>query len=159
MSRFALGAVAVALVALPAFPCGGPGADIVDRPLVPVHDYLVHTLYDGEYESQLRPELRFLEPFRRAMADSVAALLAFAYEGRGSLSAADADTLPRHYEREKLGATVRAVEQGDYTPGRSGCAAGGEQCARHAGGARVAVRTGASDGGRSRRPGTEPNAG
>ena len=114
MSRFALGAVAVALVALPAFPCGGPGADIVDRPLVPVHDYLVHTLYEGEYESQLRPELRFLEPFRRAMADSVAALLAFAYEGRGSLSAADADTLPRHYEREKLGTTVRAVEQGDY---------------------------------------------
>ena len=46
------------LAAVPAFPCGGPGADIVDRPLVPVHDYLLHTLYDDEYESRLRPELR-----------------------------------------------------------------------------------------------------
>ena len=31
-----------------------------------------HTLYDDDYESRLRPELRFLEPFRRAMPDSVA---------------------------------------------------------------------------------------
>ena len=73
MNRFALGVVAVALVTIPAFPCGGPGADIVDRPLVPVYGYLVHTLYEDEYESQLRPEMRFLEPFRRVMADSVAA--------------------------------------------------------------------------------------
>jgi hypothetical protein len=114
MSRFALGVVAVALVALPAFPCGGPGADIVDRPLVPVHDYLVHTLYDDEYESHLRLELRFLEPFRRVMADSVEALLAFAYEGDGYLASSDADTLPRYYERERLGTAVRAIEQGDY---------------------------------------------
>ena len=114
MNRFALAAVALALAAIPAFPCGGPGADIVDRPLVPVHDYLLHTLYEDEYESQLRPELRFLEPFRRAMPDSVKALLAFAYEGDGYLSGADVDTLPRHYERERLVATVRAIEQGDY---------------------------------------------
>jgi hypothetical protein len=114
VNRFALGGVAVALVTLPAFPCGGPGADIVDRPLVPVHDYLVHTLYAAEYESQVRSELRFLEPFRRTMADSVAALLAFAYEGDGDRSAAGADTLPRHYEQERLGVVVRAVEQGDY---------------------------------------------
>jgi hypothetical protein len=114
VNRFALAAVALALVAIPAFPCGGPGADIVDRPLVPVHDYLLHTLYEDEYESQLRPELRFLEPFRRAMPDSVGTLLAFAYEGNGYLSPADVDTLPRHYERERLVATVRAIEQGDY---------------------------------------------
>jgi len=36
-----LAVVALALVAVPALPCGGPGADIVDRPLVPVNDYLV----------------------------------------------------------------------------------------------------------------------
>ena len=114
MNRFALAAAALALVAIPAFPCGGPGADIVDRPLVPVPDYLLHTLYDDDYESQLRPELRFLEPFRRAMPDSVEALLSFAYKGDGYLSAADVDTLPRHYERERLVATVRAIEQGDY---------------------------------------------
>ena len=114
MSGFARGIVAVALVALPAFPCGGPGADIVDRPLVPVHDYLAHTLYDDEYESHLRLELRFLDPFRRVMADSVEALLAFAYEGDGYLSSSDADTLPRYYERERLGTAVRAIEQGDY---------------------------------------------
>ena len=100
MNRFALATVALALVAIPAFPCGGPGADIVDRPLVPVHDYLLHTLYEDEYESQLRPELRFLEPFRRAMPDSVGALLAFAYEGNGHLSPADVDTLPRHNPRQ-----------------------------------------------------------
>jgi hypothetical protein len=114
VNRFALTAVALALVAMPAFPCGGPGADIVDRPLVPVHDYLRRTLYDDEYESQLRPELRFLEPFRRAMPDSVGALLAFAYEGDGYRPAADRDTLPRHYERERLGAMARLIEQGDY---------------------------------------------
>jgi len=115
VNRFALGVVAVALVAIPAFPCGGPGADIVDRPLVPVYGYLVHTLYEDEYESQLRPEMRFLEPFRRVMADSVAALLAFAYDGEGYLPVAGVDTLPRHYERERLGTAVRAIEQGDYT--------------------------------------------
>jgi len=114
VNRFVLAAVGLALVAIPAFPCGGPGADIVDRPLVPVHDYLAHTLYDDEYESQLRPELRFLEPFRRAMPDSVGALLAFAYEGKGYLSSADADTLPWHYERERLATSVREIAQGDY---------------------------------------------
>ena len=114
MSRFALGAVAVALVTIPAFPCGGPGADIVDRPLVPVHDYLARTLYDDEYESHLRLDLRFLEPFRRVMPDSVGALVAFAYEDNDHLPAADADTLPRHYEQERLATTLRAVEHGDY---------------------------------------------
>ena len=122
MNRFAVAGLALALSASPWFPCGGPGADIVDLPLVPVHDYLVHTLYDAEYESQLRPEMRFLEPFRRTMADSVGALLAFAYEGAGYVSAVDVDTLPRHYERERLGAAVRAVEQGDYP--RADAAAG-----------------------------------
>ena len=48
------------------------------------------------------------------MPDSVGALLAFAYEGDGYLSTADVDTLPRHYERERLGLAVRAIEQGDY---------------------------------------------
>lgn len=119
MKRFAFAVVAVALVAVPAFPCGGPGADIVDRPLVRVHDYLVRTLYDDEYESHLRTEMRFLEPFRRAMADSVGALLAFAYEGDGYLSDADADTLPRQYERERLGPAVRAIAEGDYAGAES----------------------------------------
>ena len=60
MKRFVLAVVALALVAVPAFPCGGPGADIVDRPLVPVREYLVRTLYDDDYESHLRLDLRFL---------------------------------------------------------------------------------------------------
>jgi hypothetical protein len=62
------------LVAVPAFPCGGPGADVVDLPLVPATEYLAHTLYDDDYEVELRPELRFLEPFRRLMPDSVVRL-------------------------------------------------------------------------------------
>jgi len=114
VNRFAGAVCAVALVAVPAFPCGGPGADIVDAPLVPVRDYLVHTLYDDEYESHLRLELRFLEPFRRTMPDSLGALFSFAYEGGGYVSETASDTLPRHHEREKLHATIRAVEQGDY---------------------------------------------
>jgi len=114
MNRFVLATVGLALVAVPAFPCGGPGADIVDRPLVAVHDYLARTVYEDDYESRLRSELRFLEPFRRTMPDSVGALVAFAYEGDGYLSTADVDTLPRHYERERLGLAVRAIEQGDY---------------------------------------------
>ena len=119
MNRFILATVGLALVAVPAFPCGGPGADIVDRPLVAVHDYLAHTLYEDEYESRLRSELRFLEPFRRTMPDSVGALVAFAYEGDGYLSTADVDTLPRHYERERLGLAVRAIELGDYARAES----------------------------------------
>ena len=114
MKRFVLAVVALALVAVPAFPCGGPGADIVDRPLVPVHDYLVRTLYDDDYESHLRLELRFLEPFRRVMPDSVRALLAFAYDNDRYASATDIDTLSGHYERVKLGAALHAIEQGDY---------------------------------------------
>ena len=114
MKRFALAVVALALVAVPALPCGGPGADIVDRPLVPVHDYLVRTLYDDDYESHLRLELRFLEPFLRVMPDSVRALVAFAYDSNGYPSATDIDTLSRQYEREKLGAALHAIEQGDY---------------------------------------------
>jgi len=114
VKRFALAVVALALVAVPALPCGGPGADIVDRPLVPVHDYLVRTLYDDDYESHLRLELRFLEPFLRVMPDSVRALVAFAYDSNGYPSATDIDTLSRQYEREKLGAALHAIEQGDY---------------------------------------------
>ena len=114
MKRFVLAVVALALVAVPAFPCGGPGADIVDRPLVPVHDYLVRTLYDDDYESHLRLELRFLEPFRRAMPDSVRGLLAFAYDSDRYPSATDIDTLSGRYEREKLGDALHAIEQGDY---------------------------------------------
>jgi hypothetical protein len=102
------------LVAVPAFPCGGPGADIVDQPLVPVSDYLAQTLYDDEYQVKLRPELRFLEPFHRALPDSIAALYSFAYEGDGNTYLHPDDTLPGHFEREAVAPAVRAIERGEF---------------------------------------------
>ena len=111
MRRVVVGVMSVLLIAMPAYPCGGPGADIVDMPLVPVSRYLAHTLYDDEYEVRYRPELRFLDPFHRAAPDSVARLYEFAYEG-GGVPDDVADTLPRHFEREMLAPAVRAVEQG-----------------------------------------------
>jgi hypothetical protein len=78
--RTIVGAVAMLMIATPIFPCGGPGADIVDRPIVPVHDYLGRLVHgDDEYEMTLRQELRFLEPFNVAMPDSVAAVYEWTY--------------------------------------------------------------------------------
>jgi hypothetical protein len=107
----ALGAL---LVAVPAFPCGGPGADIVDQPLLPVTAYLAQTLYDDEFEAKLRPELRFLEPIRRAMPDSIAALYSFSYEGSGFTYLHPDDTLPAHFEREAVAPALRALERGAF---------------------------------------------
>ena len=114
MRRGVLGVVAVLCVAVPAFPCGGPGADIVDLPLVPVSAYLARTLYDDEYEVALRPELKFLEPFHRAAPDSIERLYNFAYRGDGTLLEDLSDTLARRLERERIGPIARAVERGAY---------------------------------------------
>ena len=114
MRRTVVVALGTLFVAVPAFPCGGPGADIVDRPLVPVRDYLAQTLYDDDYEVRLRPELRFLEPFHRSMPDSIADLYAFAYEGDGYTYLHPDDTLPAHLEREAVAPALRAIERGAY---------------------------------------------
>ena len=113
MRRLAVAVIGALCVAVPAFPCGGPGADIVDLPLVPVSSYLAHTLYDDDYEVELRLELRFLDPFHRSSPDSVARLYGFAYHGDGYMPDV-ADTLPRHLERELVAPVVRAVERGAY---------------------------------------------
>jgi len=81
--RSLVAACATALLAAPVFPCGGPGADVVDLPLVPTTTYLVHTLYDDEYEVELRPELRLLEPLHAVMPDSVGRVYEFLYESGG----------------------------------------------------------------------------
>ena len=49
--------IAMVLVAAPAFPCGGSGADIGDRPLVSATRYLSRLVDDDEYETALRLEL------------------------------------------------------------------------------------------------------
>jgi len=113
VKRGAVCVLAALCVAVPAFPCGGPGADIVDLPLVPVSRYLAHTLYDDEYEVELRSELKFLEPFHRASADSIGRLYGFAYHGDGHLPD-DADTLRSRLERELIGPIARAVQRGAY---------------------------------------------
>ena len=114
MKRSIVVALGMLLAAVPAFPCGGPGADIVDQPLVPVSNYLAQTLYDDEYEVKLRPERRLLEPFHRSKPDSIADLYAFAYEGDGYTSLHPDDTLPAHLEREAVAPALRAIERGAY---------------------------------------------
>jgi hypothetical protein len=114
VSRIGAAVIAALLVSVPAFPCGGPGADVVDLPLIPVSGYLARTLYDDDYQVRFRPELRFLEPYHRAGTDSIARLYAFAYEGGGSAGEDVADTLPGHFERELLAPVYRDVERGEY---------------------------------------------
>lgn len=114
MNRVATAVVAMLLVAVPAFPCGGPGADLVDLPLVPAKEYLAHTLYDDDYEVELRPELRFLEPFRRLMPDSVVRLYGFLYEGDGRPAELPDDTVRARVRRELLTPAIRAIERGEF---------------------------------------------
>ena len=104
------------MVATPVFPCGGPGADIVDRPLVPVPDYLVRVLHDGEYEMTLRQEMRFLEPFNIAMPDSVAAVYEWAYTtGVGQYIIAEpSDSALRANEVRLLAPASQALARGAF---------------------------------------------
>ena len=107
-------ALGMTLVAVPAYPCGGPGAAVVDRPLIPVRHFLSRTLYNEEFESELRAELRFLEPFRLTSADSIADLYAFAYEGGGYDPAAVDDTTRQRIDSEMLRDTRAAIRRGAY---------------------------------------------
>jgi hypothetical protein len=102
------------LVAVPAFPCGGPGSDIVDRPLVPVESYLNTTLHDDEYQVRLRDELRFLEPFRAEMPDSVGRLYTFAYETGGYLAEMPDDSVRRRVESDALAPSIAAIARGAF---------------------------------------------
>jgi hypothetical protein len=114
VKRTLIAALAVALVAVPAFPCGGPGADIVDLPLVPTSEYLAHTLYDDDYEVRLRPELRLLEPFHAAMPDSVALVYEFLYESDGFPPDPAFDTTGARRAAEIQVPMLRAIERGAY---------------------------------------------
>jgi hypothetical protein len=111
--RWALAGLTMLLVAAPAFPCGGPGAAIVDRPLVPLHEFLSRALTEDDYEARLRPELRFLEPFHAVMPDSVARLYAFAYESGYAPEPPD-DSVVRRFESEHLGPAKDAIARGAY---------------------------------------------
>jgi hypothetical protein len=104
------------LVATPVFPCGGPGADIVDRPIVPVHDYRSRLLHDDDYEVTLRQELRFLEPFNVAMPDSVAAVYTWAYTtGVGQyVFEQPPDSVLRAHEDELLAPARQALARGAF---------------------------------------------
>lgn len=107
-------ALVMLLMAAPVFPCGGPGADVVDAPLVPVRDYLAQVLYDDDFEVRLRPELRFLEPYHRAMPDSIAGLYAAAYEGGGHSPDSPPDTAELRVEREMLEPAYDATARGAF---------------------------------------------
>lgn len=112
--RAAVIALGTVLVAVPAYPCGGPGADLVGLPLIPVQRFLARTLYEDDYEVRLRSELRFLDPFHRAQADSVALLYRFAYEGAGFTDATVDDSIRQRIDREWLRETRAALSRGDY---------------------------------------------
>ena len=108
--------LAMLLVAAPAFPCGGPGADIVDRPLVPASRYLTRLVYDDDFETALRLELRFLEPFRVVMPDSVADVYDWSYSTgahRYSPYVPD-DTVRLRHDRELLGPVRDGLARGTY---------------------------------------------
>ena len=49
-------ALGMTLVAVPAHPCGGPGAAVVDRPLLPVRHFLIRTLYNEEFETDFETD-------------------------------------------------------------------------------------------------------
>ena len=104
------------LVAAPAFPCGGSGADIVDRPLVSANRYLSRLVHDDEYEMALRLELRFLEPFRVTMPDSVANVYDWSYFTGANLysSYVPDDTVRLRYDRELLGPVRDRLARGTY---------------------------------------------
>src|SRR5690349_9953678 len=104
------------LVATPVFACGGPSADVIDRPLVPVDRYLDRVINEDEYEATLRPELRFLEPLRLAMPDSVADVYDWSYETGAHLYSPymPDDTVRARYERELLGPVYSAIERGAF---------------------------------------------
>ena len=114
--RTIVGAIAMSMVATPVFPCGGPGADIVDRPIVPVHDYLSRLLHDDDYEVTLRQELRFLEPFNVAMPDSVAAVYEWTYTtGVGRYTFEEpTDSALRANEVRLLAAANQALARGAF---------------------------------------------
>jgi len=112
--RLAVIALGMALAAVPAYPCGGPGADLVGLPLVPVQRFLARTLYEDEYEVRLRSELRFLDPFHRAHPDSIGSVYRFAYEGEGYGEGAVDDTVRQRIDRESLRETRAAIARGAY---------------------------------------------
>jgi hypothetical protein len=86
----------------------------VDLPLVPVEEYLSRTLYDDDYEVELRPELRLMEPIHRAMPDSVAQVYGFLYEGDGTPVDPVFDTTGARRAREMEAPMLRAIERGAY---------------------------------------------
>jgi hypothetical protein len=86
----------------------------VDLPLVSVQQYLSRTLYDDEYEVELRPELRLMEPIHRAVPDSVAQVYGFLYEGDGTPLDPVFDTTGARRAREMEAPMLRAMERGAY---------------------------------------------
>jgi hypothetical protein len=114
--RTIVGAIAMLMVATPVFPCGGPGAEIVDRPIVRVPEYLSRLLHDDEYESTLRQELRFLEPFNLAMPDSVAAVYEWTYStGIGQYAFGEpSDSALRANEVELMAPAIQALTRGAF---------------------------------------------
>ena len=114
--RTIVGATAMLMIATPVFPCGGPGADIVDRPIIPVPDYLSRLLHDDDYEVTLRQELRFLEPFHVAMPDSVAAVYEWTYTtGAGQYAFEEpSDSILRAHEIALLTPANQALARGAF---------------------------------------------
>ena len=114
--RTVLGAAVLLMVATPVFPCGGPGAAIVDRPIVPVYEYLTRLLHDDEYEATLRQELRFLEPFHVAIPDSVATVYEWMYtSGAGKYTFEEpTDSALRANEAALLAPANQALARGAF---------------------------------------------
>lgn len=115
--RTIVGAIAMLMVATPVFPCGGPGAEIVDRPIVQVHEYLSRLVHDDDYESILRQELRFLESFNVAMPDSVAAVYEWSYStGVGQYRFEEpTDSALRANEIKLIEPAIQALARGAFT--------------------------------------------
>ncbi|HUQ84418.1 MAG TPA: hypothetical protein VM076_24910 [Gemmatimonadaceae bacterium] len=108
--------LALVLVSVPAYPCGGPGADIIDRPLVPVETFLNRIYCEDEFEHVTREQFRMLDPLRRQMADSVADVYGWAYvAGANSYSPYEApDSVITRHDRELLGPVRAAIARGVY---------------------------------------------